>query len=115
MLKKFSKVLRPLFLIISLPAITLFVSGGVITNDPPRSIISCGAEHGLMLRTDGTVWVWGVDSSAQFGGAPETATNWFSFIPSRIPNVLGAISVAAGDYHSLVLQYDGTVLSFGKN
>src|SRR5215470_12857693 len=85
------------------------VAGGVITNDSTRVLLSCGAQHVLMLRTDGTVWVWGTDSDGQFGGAAELAA--FSTIPTRNTNILGAVAVAAGDYHSLVLQYDGTVLA----
>src|SRR5262249_43787999 len=88
--------------------------------------VACGAEHALMLKSDGTVWVWGNNShSQQFGGAvaprfpnsfdPGGGGDNFDFNPSRGPMNLGGPAGAAGSYHSLVLKYDGTVLAWGEN
>src|SRR5882672_3031416 len=78
-----------------------------------RPIMAAGAGHALVIKSDGTVWSWGVNDQGQLGRSPASTTVDFNVI--RVPNVLGAISVAAGSYHSLVLQYDGTVLAFGDN
>jgi RHS repeat-associated protein len=80
--------------------------------------MAAGGEHALMLKSDGTVWVWGNNShSQQFGGAvpPYLGNADSDWNPSRVPGVLGAIAVAAGSYHSLVLKWDGTVLAWGEN
>ncbi len=97
----------------------------VLTNYANRAFMSCGAEHALVLKPDGTVWVWGNNShSQQFGGAvpprfpsaySDPDGNDFDFNPARVPEVLGGVAVAAGSYHSLVLKYDGTVLAWGEN
>src|SRR5262245_45907296 len=34
-------------------------NAAVLTNSINRPFLSSGAEHALMLKTDGTVWVWG--------------------------------------------------------
>src|SRR5215471_6372059 len=107
---------RPVLLCV---AFFFFASGehsmAVLTNYINRPIMACGAEHALMLKSDGTVWVWGNNShSQQFGGAVTGDSN-ASWTPSRVPNVLGAVAVAAGSYHSLVLKWDGTVLAWGEN
>src|SRR6266404_5991788 len=78
-----------------------------------RPIMAAGAGHALVIKADGTVWSWGVNSQGQLGRSPANSQVDFEVI--RVPNVLGAITVAAGSYHSLVLQYDGTVLAFGDN
>src|SRR5262252_1930438 len=99
---------------------------GAFTNYINHPIMSCGAEHALMLKADGTVWVWGDDyQHHQFGGAipPQFGNSYsfwsdgvdYDFNPSRVPGVLGAVAVAAGSYHSLVLKWDGKVMAFGGN
>src|ERR1044071_10489447 len=90
----------------------------VLTNYANHPFMSCGAEHALMVKSDGTVWVWGNNShSQQFGGAVivDPGGNDVDLNPSRVPSILGGVAVAAGSYHSLVLKYDGTVLAWGEN
>ncbi|KQO10688.1 RCC1 domain-containing protein [Paenibacillus sp. Leaf72] len=62
--------------------------------------ISAGANHSVMLKADGTVVAWGLNSGGQ--------TN----VPRGLANV---ISVAAGSEHSLALKADGTVVGWGNN
>src|SRR2546427_13082315 len=84
-------------------------AGAVLTNYINRPIMSCGAEHALMLKSDGTVWVWGNDyQSHQFGGAiPPQFGNPYSlltagiddgFKPATAPRCLRACSVRARWY-----------------
>src|SRR6266446_3143320 len=90
----------------------------VLTNYINRPFMACGAEHALVLKSDGTVLVWGNNShSKQLGGAiqPYFGNNDVSTSPAPVPGVLGGVAVAAGSYHSLVLKWDGTVLAFGEN
>src|ERR1044071_4215168 len=93
-------------------------SRAVLTNFSYRPMMAAGGEHALMVKSDGTVWVWGNNShSQQFGGAVivDPGGNDVDFNPSRVPSILGGVAVAAGSYHSLVLKYDGTVLTWGEN
>ncbi|WP_170300401.1 RCC1 domain-containing protein [Myxococcus fulvus] len=77
------------------------------------STLAAGATHVLALRGDGSIWSWGSNYKGELGdGVPmNTAT------PALVQdaNVTGALAVAAGHSHSLLLQSDGTVWSWGDN
>src|SRR6266404_6286996 len=89
-----------------------------LTNLNNNSIVACGGKHGLIIRSDGTVWGWGNDNSGQLADAPYGSApqpyGW-AWDPVHIPGILGAVSVAAGQNHSLVLKWDGSLLAFGDN
>ena len=73
--------------------------------------VSAGAEHNLVLQSDGTVWSWGLNSDGQLG---DGTTNPSS-VPTKIPGLSGVIAISAGAHHSLVLKNDGTVWGWGAN
>lgn len=76
--------------------------------------ISLGDDHGLALKTDGTVLAWGSNAHGQVG-------NGTTDDPTRATPVVGlgagskVISIQAGADHSLALKSDGTVLAWGRN
>jgi uncharacterized repeat protein (TIGR01451 family) len=51
------------------------------------------------LKSDGTVWEWGVSQT----------------IPVRVAALASVVAVAAGDAHSLAARNDGTVWAWGSN
>jgi len=61
--------------------------------------ISCGREHVVTLRRDGTISAWGIEGDGR----------------TSPPSISNVISVAAGSYHSLALLRDGTVKGWGYN
>src|SRR4030095_3628373 len=71
-------------------------------NAVDRPIIAGGQSHVLVIRDDGTVWGFGASTHGQLG------TGWknpnFLTLPSEVTNVVGAVAVAAGNNHSLVLD-----------
>jgi alpha-tubulin suppressor-like RCC1 family protein len=74
----------------------------------------------IALRDDGSVLTWGSNSDGQLGYAAELDCGSAGASPCRrlptvVPGISGAIAVAAGFNHSLVLLSDGTVMSFGQN
>ncbi len=79
--------------------------------------VSAGQYHSLALKTDGTVWAWGGDVSGQLGNNSTTSTT----APVQVVGVGGSgtlggiIAIAAGQYHSLALQTQGTIVAWGKN
>src|SRR6267142_2217242 len=83
--------------------------GAIATNQ----IIASGQRHTLVLRADGTVWSLGGSYSGQGGFGYDIGP--FVTFPMRVQGIVGAVSVAAGDEHSLVLRGDGTVSAFGDN
>jgi alpha-tubulin suppressor-like RCC1 family protein len=75
--------------------------------------ISAGGNHSLMLKSDGTVWGCGFDSTGLLGQGGTTNTN--KYYPVQMLGVTGAIAIAAGGHHSVILKNDGTVWTCGDN
>jgi alpha-tubulin suppressor-like RCC1 family protein len=69
--------------------------------------------HHLTLRSDGTVWSWGDDTSGQLGNAPSDSP------VTRPVNTIGLgsgiIQLSAGGARVLALKSNGTVLAWGNN
>ena len=78
------------------------------------SVGSCGF-GGAAIRTDGTLWVWGLNQQgelAQNSVAPDTWTGISS--PKQIPGTTW--SYVVGDYNSIgALKTDGTMWTWGRN
>ena len=76
-----------------------------------------GGSEQIILKTDGTVWDWGLNSEGQLGNG--TTNN--AAIPGQVlgPGGIGYLtSVAAimgGEIHNFALKTDGTVWSWGWN
>lgn len=81
---------------------------------PLTNIIAVGggANHSIALRSDGTVWTWGDDSSGQLGDGTGDSSRTFA---AQVPGLSGVIAIDAGANHSLVLLADGSVRSWGEN
>jgi hypothetical protein len=101
--------------------------------------IAAGPNYGLLLRSNGTVVVWGDNSSGQTNVPPSltsvaaiaaggnhclalrsngTVAAWGlnNFGQATVPaSVTNAIAIAAGAYHSLALRSNGTVVVWGGN
>lgn len=75
--------------------------------------ISCGEDHTLAIRDDGTLWSWGRNNFGQLGQGLTTTTNISS--PVQIGSLTGWSSIAAGRYHSLATRTSGTLWAWGKN
>jgi len=74
--------------------------------------------HALALRSDGTVWAWGVDDMGQLGNG---ISKEFSNLPVEVVGPGGrgylthVVAIAAGGKFSLALRSDGTVWAWGIN
>ncbi len=73
--------------------------------------VTGGGIHSLALKSDGTVWAWGSNSSGQLGNGTTTS----SLIPIMVNSLTGVVSIAAGGVSSIALKGDGTLLSWGYN
>ena len=67
--------------------------------------------HGLAVRSDGTVWVWGDNQFGELGDGTTTTR----LAPAQVTGLTGITQVAAGRFVSLALRSDGTVWAWGAN
>src|SRR6185436_5383655 len=84
--------------------------------------IVAGATHSLALKSDGTVWAWGDNTTNRLGSGLSTFSNCgstqsFSCAPVQVVGIANAVAIAtSGDAsHSLALLADGTVVAWGNN
>lgn len=89
---------------------------------PKAAAIAAGAYHSLILTADGSVWAFGNNAEGQCGPAlSESVQNEKGVLVARRvirPQEIitdGAVAIAAGASHSLVLMADGQVMAFGDN
>ncbi|CAM3098780.1 right-handed parallel beta-helix repeat-containing protein [Rariglobus hedericola] len=73
--------------------------------------ISAGAHHTVALKNDGTVWIWGRNSSGQLGNGNTTSQSY----AIQVPLATAALSIAAGDGHTAVIMNDRTLMAWGGN
>jgi alpha-tubulin suppressor-like RCC1 family protein len=88
------------------------------TNSSPRIISTWGgAEMQIVLKSDGSVWDWGLNSSGQLG----IGTTNNSPVPVQVlgpggSGYLGPVAaIMGGEQHNFALRADGTVWAWGLN
>lgn len=76
--------------------------------------IAAGGSHALALKSDGSVWAWGVNASGELGGG---STDFAKHPVPRLVAGLGNVSgIAAGsDYSIVVDKADGSLWAWGVN
>ena len=74
------------------------------------SAIAGGSSNSLALKTDGTVWAWGLNTGGQLGDGTTTNKN----TPVQVLGLTGVSAIASGLFHFLVLK-DGTAWAWGSN
>ena len=73
--------------------------------------LSAGAYYVQALKTDGTVWAWGYNSSGQLGDGTTTARSW----PALINGAAGIAALASGYESAYLVRSDGAVFAVGYN
>jgi RHS repeat-associated protein len=73
--------------------------------------IAAGFGHSLALRSDGTVWAWGLNAYGQLGDGSTTDSDG----PVEVSGLTGVTAIASGENHSLAMKSDGTVWAWGYN
>jgi len=77
--------------------------------------IACGDNHSLALKSDGTVWAWGVGDKGQLGdGTFHTMGNQGVATPAQVNGLSGVVAIAGGFSESLALKSNGTVWTWGR-
>lgn len=68
-----------------------------------------GNTHTIALKSDGTVWTWGMNYEGQLGNGSTRG----SLTPVQVESVTDVVYVAAGSQHSLALK-SGNCLGVGE-
>ena len=79
--------------------------------------ISLGGTHTLALDTEGHVWSWGYNGYGELGNG--TTTSSTEKVQVKSPDGEGVleniVAISAGNYHSIALDKDGNVYTWGYN
>jgi len=74
--------------------------------------VGAGGGFSLAVKSDGTLWSWGKDTSGELGNDAILSNQ-----PTPVPvaSLSGMVSVTGGNLHSLAIRRDGTVWSWGSD
>lgn len=75
------------------------------------SKVAAGFYHSASIKTDGTLWAWGLNGAGQIGNG--TTTNVSS--PVQIGALTTWANVSCGGYFTLAVKTDGTLWVWGAN
>ncbi|HET7487053.1 MAG TPA: hypothetical protein VFJ85_03935, partial [Acidimicrobiales bacterium] len=88
------------------------------------SALGAGVGHSVALKSDGTVWTWGSNSSGQLGNN-NTGVNSLTPVqvqkfatagpPVTVTPLTGVTKIAVGLYHNLALTTSKNVFAWGSN
>ncbi|XP_017782153.1 PREDICTED: ultraviolet-B receptor UVR8 [Nicrophorus vespilloides] len=76
--------------------------------------VSCGLRHMAMITKEDAMLVAGTGSKGQLGIGDDYNDDGYMSI-SKVPDLEGVKSIAAGQNHTVCLKSDGTVLTWGEN
>ena len=79
--------------------------------------IAAGANHNMVLTSDGAVYTWGWNYHGQLGNNTKTNSNTIVAVQTISTPIAGKkiVKIAAGQGHSLALTDDGMVYAWGRN
>ena len=70
-----------------------------------------GSDHNIALKTDGTLWAWGLNLDGQLGDGTTTRRT----SPVRVGTGNNWVTVSVSYFHSLGIQSDGSLWAWGWN
>jgi alpha-tubulin suppressor-like RCC1 family protein len=101
--------------------------GGLGNGDGPSSLVPVQIEslsnvvaiasgapagHSFAVKSDGTVWAWGLNNSGELGLGTFTDKEG---LPGQVVGLSAVTRLSAGSDHSLAVAMDGTVWAWGGN
>jgi alpha-tubulin suppressor-like RCC1 family protein len=82
-------------------------------------MISCGSYHSAAIKTDGTLWTWGMSTFFGSGiGTGSLGDNTIIHRSSPVQTIAGGSNwkiVSAGAYMTMAVKTDGTLWTWGRN
>lgn len=84
----------------------------------PQNVADAGKEHFVVLKDDGSVWSWGGNTFGQLGAKSLPPNGSLTPTPIQTESgnrLLNIKAIAAGGYHTVALDNDGKVWTWGSN
>ena len=94
---------------LGLPAFATRATAGAAFDTAP--MIAAGGYHTVALRSDGSVWAWGLNHCGQLGDGTTIAKS----PPVQVRGLSDVTTIAAGNNHTVALKSDGSVWAWGSN
>ena len=79
---------------------------------PTVMTVAAGGDASYLLKSDGTVWAWGDNSTGEMGPSGSGSQ---SNVPVQVAGLSGVIAIAGGGVSGYALENDGTVWAWGGN
>ena len=91
--------------------LTFHMRGEAVTTTGDWSKISAGFNHTAAVKTDGTLWSWGLNTNGQLGQDDKVSRS----SPVQVGSDNNWSHVAAGDYYTIAIKTNGTLWAWGQN
>ncbi|MDE6107120.1 MAG: hypothetical protein K2F83_00375, partial [Oscillospiraceae bacterium] len=101
--------------------IQVTVTQKVVETRTVASTVVTGREFSAVLRSDGTVWAWGLNNKGQLGDGTTVTRTVPTQVqiaptePGKILYLTDIVAIAAGEEHLVMLSSDGKVYTTGDN
>jgi alpha-tubulin suppressor-like RCC1 family protein len=82
----------------------------IVVGDYYVTAVAAGDQHSLLIKSDGSLWGMGNDSSGALG---DGGSSWTNRPEKIVPS--GVTAVAAAWFHSLFVKSDGSLWAMGDN
>jgi alpha-tubulin suppressor-like RCC1 family protein len=80
------------------------------------SKVSAGSQFGLAIKTDGTLWSWGIEAGLVQGPEVTNLANTVSFSsPVLIPITFGSLPEGVSYFNALALSINNYMFAWGRN
>jgi alpha-tubulin suppressor-like RCC1 family protein len=73
--------------------------------------VTVGGSFSAAVKTDGTIWTWGINTHGQLGLGDRTARS----SPVQVGTLTNWRLVNTGQYHTVAIKTDGTLWTWGRN
>ena len=77
--------------------------------------ISAGGSHSLAIKSDGSLWAWGLNSHGQLGDGTGGYDGAYKSMPVKIMDDVITVSAESYSYYSLAIKSDGSLWAWGSN
>ena len=106
-----------------LPALLILLLLNLVTLAEAADVVSIwgGARGTIILKSDGTVWTWGINFGGKLGVGLDSVTLVRTNVPIEVhgpgnSSFLNSITnIMGGEVHNVAVKSDGTVWAWGQN